>query len=74
MKSRHSFGVIWAFGWVDDGIALWQSDRKWKRHVSSHGLPGQRDNYEWWLTDVLCEWFIMKGMWGELKDLIGGWD
>lgn len=76
MKNRHSFGVIWAFGYVVDGRVLKSWDRKWKRHVARHldrpWLGG--DTYERWLEDVLCEWFIMKGMWCELKETIGNWN
>ena len=74
MKNRHSIGVIWAFGWIVDGRSLKRWDRKWKRHAVRHKWLLGRDSYERWLEDVLCEWLIMKGMWDDLKSLIGDWN
>lgn len=74
MKNRHSFGVIWAFGWVVDGRLLKAYDRKWKRHVVRHELVLKDNSYERWLDDVLCEWLIMKGQWADLKSIIGDWN
>ena len=74
MKSRHSFGVIWAFGWVLDGPNLKRWDRGWKRHVARHKTLIGRDTYDRWLHDVLCEWLVMKGSWTALKETIGDWN